>query len=72
MAQSADQASVTGVITAQQQKLLVEKVEKKDRGIELFNLMIAAPNWTELRCIVERKVGFPEWLQVRARLLGLP
>ena len=34
--------------------------------------MIAVPNWAELRYIVERKVGFPEWLQVRARLLGLP
>jgi hypothetical protein len=45
MAQSADQASVTGIITAQQQKLLVDKVEKKDRGIELPNLVIAARNW---------------------------
>jgi hypothetical protein len=50
MAQSADQAAVTRVITAR--KLLVDKVEKKDRGIELFNLVIAAPNWAELRCIV--------------------
>jgi hypothetical protein len=30
MAQSADQAAVTRVITAQQRKLLVDKVEKKD------------------------------------------
>ena len=36
------------------------------------NLMIAAPNWTEVRYIVERKVGLSEWLQVRPRLLGLP
>ena len=36
------------------------------------NLMIAAPNWGEVRYIVERKVGLSEWLQVRARLLGLP
>jgi predicted nucleic acid-binding protein len=36
------------------------------------NLMIAAPNWAEVRYIVERKVGLSEWLQVRARLLGLP
>ena len=42
MAQSADQAAVSGVITVQQLELLVDKVEKKDRGIELFNLMIAA------------------------------
>ena len=60
MAQSADQASVIGVITAQPRKLLVDKVEKQDRGIELFNLMIAAPNRAELRCIVERKVGLSE------------
>ena len=32
------------------------KVEKKDRGIELFNLMIAAPHWAEVRYIVERKL----------------
>jgi predicted nucleic acid-binding protein len=36
------------------------------------NLMIAAPNWAEVRYIIERKVGLSEWLQVRARLLGLP
>ena len=36
------------------------------------NLMIAAPNWAEVRYIVERKVGLSEWLRVRARLLGLP
>jgi predicted nucleic acid-binding protein len=36
------------------------------------NLMIAAPNWAEVHYIVERKVGLSEWLQVRARLLGLP
>ena len=36
------------------------------------DLLIAAPNWTEVRYIVERKVGFAEWLEVRARLLGLP
>ena len=72
MAQSADQAAVSGVITAKQLELLVDKVEKKDRGIELFNLMIAAPNWAEVRYIVERKVGLSEWLRVRARLLDLP
>ena len=36
------------------------------------NLMIAAPNWAEVRYIVQRKVGLSEWLRVRARLLGLP
>jgi predicted nucleic acid-binding protein len=34
--------------------------------------LIAAPNWAEVRYIVERKVGLSEWLRVRARLLGLP
>ena len=70
MAQSADQAAVTRVITAR--KLLVDKVEKEDRGIELFNLVIAAPNWAEVRYIVERGIGLSEWLQGRAQLLGLP
>jgi uncharacterized protein len=36
------------------------------------NLMIAAPNWAEVRYIVERKIGLSEWLRVRARLVGLP
>jgi PIN domain nuclease of toxin-antitoxin system len=36
------------------------------------NLMIAAPNWAEVRYTVERKVGLSEWLQVRARLPALP
>jgi ribonuclease VapC len=36
------------------------------------DLLIAAPNWAEVRYIVERKVGLAEWLEVRARLLGLP
>ena len=36
-------------------------------------LAIAAPpKWAEVRYIVERKGGLSEWLQVRARLLGLP
>jgi len=36
------------------------------------DLLIAAPNWAEVRYIVERKVGLAEWREVRARLLGLP
>jgi predicted nucleic acid-binding protein len=36
------------------------------------NLLIAGPNWAEVRCIIERKVGLAEWREVRARLLGLP
>jgi len=45
----------------------LEKAAERDS-----NLLIAAPNWAEVRYIVERKVGFAEWLEVRARLLGLP
>jgi predicted nucleic acid-binding protein len=36
------------------------------------DLLIAAPNWAEVRYIVERKVGLAKWREVRARLLGLP
>jgi predicted nucleic acid-binding protein len=36
------------------------------------DLLIAAPNWAEVRCVVERKVGLAEWREARARLLGLP
>ena len=36
------------------------------------DLLIAAPNWAEVRYIVERKVGLAEWRDVRAQLLGLP
>jgi len=36
------------------------------------DLLIAAPNWAEVRYIVERKVGFAKWQEVRGRLLGLP
>ena len=35
-------------------------------------LLIAAPNWAEVRYRVERKVGAARWGEVRARLLGLP
>jgi predicted nucleic acid-binding protein len=35
-------------------------------------LLIAAPNWAEIRYIVERKVGAAKWRDVRAKLLGLP
>lgn len=33
---------------------------------------ITAPNWAEVRYIVERKVGDHGWPEVRDRLLGLP
>jgi predicted nucleic acid-binding protein len=36
------------------------------------DLLIAAPNWAEVRYIVERKVGPAKWREVRSQLLGLP
>ena len=35
-------------------------------------LLIAAPNWAEVRYIVERKVGTARWNEARHKLLGLP
>ncbi len=35
-------------------------------------LLIAGPNWAEVRYIVERRVGLTQWREARARLLGLP
>lgn len=35
-------------------------------------LLIAAPNWAEIRYMIERKVGRVQWREVRAKLLGLP
>jgi predicted nucleic acid-binding protein len=46
---------------------LFEKAIDADR-----KLLIAAPNWAEVRYIVERKVGATRWKEVRAKLLGLP
>jgi predicted nucleic acid-binding protein len=34
--------------------------------------LIAAPNWAEVRYIVERKVGSARWHEVRTTLLALP
>ena len=54
MAQSADQAAVTGIITAQQQKLLVDKSSKEgSKGFQSYDCSVQA----EVRCIKERKVG---------------
>jgi predicted nucleic acid-binding protein len=36
------------------------------------SLFIAAPNWAEVRYIIERKRGAHAWSDVRAKLLGLP
>ena len=35
-------------------------------------LLIAAPNWAEVRYMVERKAGENQWPPTRTRLLGLP
>jgi PIN domain nuclease of toxin-antitoxin system len=35
-------------------------------------LLIAAPNWAEVRYMIERKVGPAHWHDVRAKILGLP
>ena len=35
-------------------------------------LLLAAPNWAEVRYMIERKVGSDRWREVRGKLLGLP
>jgi predicted nucleic acid-binding protein len=34
--------------------------------------LIAAPNWAEVRYIVQRKVGMERWSEVRSTVLALP
>ncbi len=46
---------------------LFERAAQTDRA-----LWFAAPNWAEVRYMVERKVGAARWLEVRQKLLGLP
>jgi predicted nucleic acid-binding protein len=46
---------------------LFEKAAQTDQV-----LFIAAPNWAEVRYMVERKVGTGRWSEVRHKLLGLP
>jgi predicted nucleic acid-binding protein len=36
------------------------------------NVLIAAPNWAEIRYQVDRKVGAKRWEEIREKLLGLP
>ncbi len=36
------------------------------------NTLIAAPNWAEIRYMVERKSGAGRWAEIREKLLGLP
>jgi predicted nucleic acid-binding protein len=46
---------------------LFEKAVESDK-----TLLIAAPNWAEVRYMIERKVGLAQWREARAKLLGLP
>ena len=46
---------------------LFEKAVEADK-----KLLIAAPNWAEVRYILERKVGAARWGEVRGKVLGLP
>ncbi len=46
---------------------LFEKAADADKP-----LLIAAPNWAEIRYMVERKAGSEKWIEVRDKLLGLP
>jgi len=46
---------------------LLESALEKD-----LRIMIAAPNWAEVRYMVARKSGEARWAPVRGRLLGLP
>ena len=46
---------------------LFEKAAESDK-----TLLLAAPNWAEVRYMIERKVGITRWQEVRTRLLGLP
>lgn len=46
---------------------LFEKAADADRTV-----WIAAPNWAEVRYMVERKIGAAQWRETRTKLLGLP
>ena len=47
--------------------VLFEKAAESDK-----TLLIAAPNWAEVRYMIERKVGIARWREARVKLLGLP
>jgi PIN domain nuclease of toxin-antitoxin system len=46
---------------------LFEKAAESDKP-----LLIAAPNWAEVRYMIERKAGLAQWRDARTKLLGLP
>jgi predicted nucleic acid-binding protein len=46
---------------------LFERAAESDK-----TLLIAAPNWAEVRYMIERKVGAAQWREVHAKLMSLP
>jgi ribonuclease VapC len=46
---------------------LFEKAADADKSV-----LIASPNWAEVRYMVERKAGLDKWTDVRDKLMGLP
>jgi predicted nucleic acid-binding protein len=46
---------------------LLEEAAQGDR-----TFLIAAPNWAEVRYMIERKAGAARWQETRQKLLGLP
>lgn len=46
---------------------LFEKAAESDRVV-----FITAPNWAEVRYMLERRVGALQWHETRTKLLGLP
>lgn len=48
-------------------------VEVFERAVETDDAaLIAAPNWAEVRYIVQRKIGLERWGEVRTTVLALP
>lgn len=46
---------------------LLEKAADVDKRV-----LIAAPNWAEVRYMIQRKIGASTWSETRTKLLGLP
>ena len=49
---------------------VLDLFEKAARANQV--LFIAAPNWAEVRYMVERRAGAGRWIEARYKLLGLP
>lgn len=47
--------------------ILLEKTAESGR-----TALVTSPNWAEVRCYLENKVGAGQWDEIRTRLLGLP